>query len=84
VTDRLRAATDRVVNAKEARDYLECPVSEDEREDVLALVRWFRRRYATPVARLAYVRRAYARWRLVRGSVRDPGRRSTTYRETDR
>ncbi len=71
MTDRLREATDRVVSAKEARDYLEYPVSVAEREDVLALVRWFRRRYATPVARLAYVRRAYARWRLARGSARD-------------
>lgn len=63
MTDRLRAATDRAVSAQEARDYLESPVSEREREDVLALVRWFRRRYATPAERLAYVRRAYARWR---------------------
>lgn len=66
--NRLRAATDRVMSAKQARDYIECPVSANEREDVLALVRWFRRRYATPAARLAYVRRAYARWRLPAGS----------------
>ena len=74
MTDRLRAATDRVVSAQDARDYLECPVSEKEREGALALVRWFRRRYATPAARLAYVRRAYARWRLTRGRARDDDR----------
>jgi hypothetical protein len=67
MTDRLRAAADRVVGGKDARDYLEHPVSNDEREDVLALVRWFRRRYATPRARLAYARRAYARWRRTSG-----------------
>ncbi len=69
MTDRLRAVVDRVVSAEEARDYLERPVNEDERADVLALVGWFRRRYATPAARLAYVRRAYARWRLTRGGA---------------
>ncbi len=47
---------------EEARRYLDHPVSEAERDDVLALVRWFRRRYPTPEDRLAYVRRAYARW----------------------
>jgi hypothetical protein len=67
VTDRLRAGADRVVSAQEARAYLEHPVSASEREDVLALVRWFRRRYATPAERLAYVRRAYTRWRQTRG-----------------
>ena len=73
MTDRLRAATDRVVSAQDARDYLECPVSEKEREDVIALVRWFRRRYATPADRLAYVRRASARWRPTRGPAPEGG-----------
>jgi hypothetical protein len=67
MTDPLRAVTERIVSAPEARVYLETPVSEREREDVLALVHWFRRRYATPAERLAYVRRAYARWRENRG-----------------
>jgi hypothetical protein len=66
MTNRLRAATERLVSAREVRDYLAHPVSEREREDVLALVRWFRHRYATPADRLAYVRRAYARWRRTR------------------
>ena len=70
MTDRLRAATDRVVSAQEARVYLEHPVSASDREDVLALVRWFRRRYAAPADRLAYARRAYARWRQARGPAR--------------
>jgi hypothetical protein len=38
------------------------PISDAEREETLSLVRWFRRRYPTPAERLAYVRRAYARW----------------------
>jgi len=67
MTDRLRATAHRIVSAQEAHDYLESPVSESEREDLLALVHWFRRRYATPADRLAYVRRAYARWRQTSG-----------------
>ena len=63
MTDRLRAAADREVSAQDARGYLDRPMSADEREGVLALVRWFRRRYPTPVSRLAYARRANARWR---------------------
>ena len=63
MTDRLRTDAERIVSAQDARAYLEHPVSADEREGVLALVRWFRRRYSTPVSRLAYARRAYSRWR---------------------
>jgi hypothetical protein len=59
---RIRAEVERSVSPEEARAYLEAPVSEREREDVLALVRWFRRRYPTGADRLAYVRRAYRRW----------------------
>jgi hypothetical protein len=31
-----------------------------------SLIRWFRRRYPTPAARLAYARRAYRRWAAAR------------------
>jgi len=58
---------DRVLGPAEARAYLDAPISEAEREEVLALVHWFRRRYPTPAERLAYVRRAYARWRRTLG-----------------
>jgi hypothetical protein len=37
-------------------------VGDWEREEILSLVAWFRRRYPTPADRLAYVRRAYRRW----------------------
>lgn len=58
---------ERVLGPAEARAYLEAPISQAERDDVLALVRWFRRRYPTPAERLAYVRRAYAQWRRTQG-----------------
>lgn len=58
---------DRVLTPTEAGAYLDAPISEAERDEVLALVRWFRRRYPTPAERLAYVRRAYAQWRRTLG-----------------
>jgi hypothetical protein len=60
---RLDAKIERTLSPDEVHAYLEHPISDAEREEVLALARWFRRRYPTPAARLAYARRAYARWR---------------------
>jgi hypothetical protein len=57
----------RSLGRAEAREYLEAPVTAVERDEVIALVRWFRRRYPTPVERLAYVRRAYSRWQRTLG-----------------
>ena len=54
--------SERRLTAEEARAYLGTPVSDREREDILALIRWFRRRYPHPAERLAYARLAYARW----------------------
>lgn len=61
-----RALADRMaspVTPEDAEAYLRTPVSEEEREGVLEQVRWFTRRYPTALERLAYVRRASARWR---------------------
>ena len=59
---RVSALVDRRVTAEELRAALDRPLASDEREEILALVRWFRRRYPTPLERLAYVRQAYRRW----------------------
>ena len=59
--------SDRRLDPAEARAYLDAPVTDAERDEVLALVHWFKRRYATPLDRLAYVRRAYARWQQTLG-----------------
>lgn len=61
------SAPDRRLSPAEARAYLDAPITDAERDAVRDLVRWFRRRYPTPVERLAYVRRAYARWRRTQG-----------------
>jgi hypothetical protein len=59
---RVLEAADRQVTAAEAAAYLAAPISDAERDEAVALIRWFRRRYPTGAERLAYVRRAYRRW----------------------
>jgi hypothetical protein len=59
---RLALVTSRTLTEDEAREWLDSPIGDAEREQVLELVRWFTRRYPTPAARLAYVRQAYRRW----------------------
>ena len=58
---------ERRLSPAEVRAYLDAPLTEMERENVRALIAWFRRRYPMPLDRLAYVRRAYARWQRTRG-----------------
>ena len=69
MNDRLRAAIDRELTLEESHVYLTAPITPRERQDVLELVRWFTTRYSTPIERLAYVRRATARWRSVSGAI---------------
>lgn len=52
----------RTLPLDEARAYLDAPITDDEREHAVTLIRWFRRRYPTAGERLAYVRRTYERW----------------------
>ncbi len=59
---RIRALAERRLEAEEVRAALAVPLGEAELEESRSLIRWFRRRYATPAERLAYVRRAYRRW----------------------
>ena len=68
--DHVQLFAERRLSPLEAREYLDTPISDSERDEVLALVRWFRRRYPTPLDRLAYVRRAYARWQRTLGIAR--------------
>ncbi len=60
---RLRDYAERRLTREEVEAVLRIPIGEEERAEVVALVTWFRRRYPTPLERLAYVRRAYRRWR---------------------
>ena len=60
---RLRALAERELSAEEVKAALNQPITAEERAQVRALVAWFRRRYPTPLERLAYARLAYRRWR---------------------
>ena len=62
VLARVRALSERQLSAEEVEAALRTPITDQEREEILELVSWFRRRYPTPADRLAYVRRAYRRW----------------------
>ena len=59
---RIRKLTERRLSVEEVGRYLGAPISSREREETLALVKWFKSRYPTPAERLAYVREAYRRW----------------------
>ncbi|HEX7780072.1 MAG TPA: hypothetical protein VF424_12565 [Vicinamibacterales bacterium] len=58
----IRDIVNRELTPEEARAYLDQPVTPEERDSVLDLVRWFTTRYPTPLERLAYARRASHRW----------------------
>ena len=59
---RVLAEAERQLSPAEVNAYLDTPISDAEREDLLALNRWFTARYPSGAERLAYVRRAYLRW----------------------
>lgn len=59
----LREEAERPLTAEELRALDAIPLGEEERRENSELIDWFVRRYPTPEARLAYARRAYARWR---------------------
>jgi hypothetical protein len=59
---RIRALSERVLSRGEYEALAAVPIDEDERLEKLALIEWFTRRYPTPLARLAYIRRAHATW----------------------
>jgi len=60
---KLAALADRHLSEDEWRAQMAIPLSPEEIENTLTLVRWFRRRYPDAASRLAYARRAHKRWR---------------------
>ena len=63
----LARIADRELSLEEAREYLDAPIDDYERNEILSLVRWFTAHYPSASDRLAYVRRAYARWSRTAG-----------------
>ena len=70
--EEVRALAERRLSPEEFDAYAGAPVSPEEEAAMAELIAWFRRRYPTPGARLAYARRAYARWRKSLPHVHDP------------
>jgi len=60
--ERVRKLAERELNPEEFDAYVNAPMSQDEREEILASVAWFTRRYPTPGERLAAARRGYQQW----------------------
>ncbi|MEK6607325.1 MAG: hypothetical protein AABZ30_06645 [Myxococcota bacterium] len=58
----VRELANRRLSAEDFDAYVSAPMGKAERDEILSLVAWFTRRYATPAERLAWARRAYARW----------------------
>jgi hypothetical protein len=63
LADAIDALVERRLSPEEFAAIERAPMSDAERAGILENVEWFTRRYPTPAARLAYVRRAHARWR---------------------
>jgi hypothetical protein len=59
----LRGFSERRLTPAEVTAALAVPIAREEAAEVLALSAWFCRRYPTAAERLAYVRRAYRRWK---------------------
>ena len=54
---------ERQLSPEEFLARIAAPMSPEEEAGNRELIAWFQRRYPTPAERLAYARRAYARWR---------------------
>jgi hypothetical protein len=63
--------SERRLSEAEFNAYVDAPMSDDERREILDLIAWFERRYPRPLDRLVSARRAYAR--AVRRSPRQAG-----------
>ena len=59
---RARALSERILSADEVTAGLRSRLTDDQLEEALELIRWFRAKYRSPAERLAYARRTYARW----------------------
>ena len=59
---RMREIAERQLTVEEFDAYVHAPMTEAERQEILASFIWFTKRYPTPGERLAAARRAYKQW----------------------
>ena len=69
VLARIREFAERRLTADEFAAITDAPFTDRELESTRELIRWFKRRYPTPLDRLRYARGAYARWALLSAAV---------------
>jgi hypothetical protein len=76
IVARLQQLANRRLSAAEVEAGLRARNNEAEMDEARSLIRWFLRRYPMPSQRLAYARRAYARWSraMPPGAARPGGR----------
>ncbi len=60
--ERIRQLVERQLSAEEFDAYVNAPMSQEERQEILASFAWFTKRYPTAGERLAAARRAYKQW----------------------
>jgi hypothetical protein len=58
----VKAIAERQLGPEEFERRVNAPMAPEERAELEELIDWLQRRYPTPADRLAYVRRAGARW----------------------
>ena len=63
---RIAEIVDRRLTVEELDAYVSAPWAPGEKEELLGLIAWFRKRYPTPGERLASARRAYSGLRPMR------------------
>ncbi len=72
----VRRLASRQLTVEEFDAWVNAPMSAEEREEIEALIDWYRRRYPTASERLAQARRAWAQWsRTMPPSADDPPHR---------
>lgn len=59
---RIQALAERRLGLEELNAWVDAPMTDEERERILELVRWFKHRYPTALERFRYIDRAYVRW----------------------
>ena len=63
--DELRAFAERSLSPDEFDAYVDAPMGDYEREEIDAMIAWFKRRYPSGRERLAWARRAWLRARAL-------------------
>ncbi len=71
--ERIRQLAERQLSPEEFEAYIQAPMTDAERNEILESIAWFKKRYPTPADRLAATRRASRQWsRRMRDGASNP------------